>query len=144
MVSILVIDLKDSNEDIVEEILDFLSKKRHCKICGTSRSAFPDKTEKDILSFPGLEIRLNEQTVIRNGVPVHLSHYEFFTLYYLARHPKWVFTKKQIYEAVWKQPGENCEAAVSSVISQIRKKLNSEGGKEGYIKTVINSGYKFE
>lgn len=100
--------------------------------------------DRNVLSFPGLEIRLKEQIALRDGEPVHLSHYEFFTLCYLAQHPGWVFTKRQIYEAVWKQPGENCEASVSSVISQLRKKLDPANPRKGYIRTIINSSYKFE
>ena len=94
--------------------------------------------------FPGLELRIKEQAVYRNNELIPLSHYEFFTLYYLAKHPGWVFRKKQIYEAVRNDPGENCGAAVSSVISQLRRKLWPENPKGGYIKTVHNSGYKFE
>lgn len=97
-----------------------------------------------ILSFSGLEIHLKEQTVYKDGVRVPFSHYEFYTLYYLAKHPGWVFTKKQIYEAVWKQPAENYEAVVTNTISHIRKKFHQESPKDGYIKTVVNSGYKFE
>lgn len=96
------------------------------------------------LSFPGLDIHLKEQTVYKDGVLIPLSHYEFFTLYYLAKHPGWVFTKEQIYEAVWKQPSENCETSVTNVISHIRRKLNQKNSNAGYIKTVVNSGYKFE
>ena len=93
----------------------------------------------DILTFPNLEIRINEQAVYYNGIPVPLTHHEFFTLLYLAQHPSWVLSKEQIYEAVWKENPEHCGAAVANVISQIRRKLG-----EGYIKTVIGSGYKFE
>lgn len=63
---------------------------------------------------------------------------------YLARHPGWVFTKQQIYEAVWHDPEGDCNTAITNVISQIRKKLNPYAPKNGYIKTVVNSGYKFE
>ena len=34
----------------------------------------------DILTFPNMEIRINEQTVYHNGIPVPLTHHEFFTL----------------------------------------------------------------
>lgn len=101
-------------------------------------------TSKDVLSFSGLEIFVKEQTVCKDGLLVPLSYYEFFTLYFLAQYPRWVFSKKQIYEAVWKQPGEKCEAVVANVISRIRRKLNPENPKDGYIKTIINSGYRFE
>ena len=41
----------------------------------------------DILTFSNLEIRINEQTAYHNGLPVPLTHHEFFTLRYLAEHP---------------------------------------------------------
>lgn len=99
--------------------------------------------ECTVITFPGLEIRIQEQTVYQNGTAVPLSHYEFFTLCYLAKHPGWVFTRGQIYEAVWNEPGEYCNAAVSNVISQLRRKLWPENPRGGYIRTVHNSGYKF-
>lgn len=93
----------------------------------------------NVLTFSGLVVHMKEQTVYQNGEEVSLTHYEFFTLAYLTQHPGWVFSKEQIYEEVWKENPEHCGVAVANVISQIRRKLG-----EGYIKTVIGSGYKFE
>lgn len=92
----------------------------------------------DILTFPGLEICINEQTVYHNNQLVSLTHHEFFTLLYLTRHPGWVFSREQIHETVWKESGDG-GAVVTNVVSQIRKKIGDR-----YIKTVIGSGYKFE
>lgn len=92
----------------------------------------------DILTFLNLEIRINEQTVYHNGIPVPLTHHEFFTLLYLAQHPSWVLSKEQIYEAVWKENPEHCGPSVTNVVSQIRRKIG-----DGYIETVVGSGYRF-
>ena len=48
------------------------------------------------------------------------------------------FPKEQIYEAVWKEPGDKCGSAVVNVVSQIRRKIGDE-----YIETVVGSGYRF-
>lgn len=93
----------------------------------------------NVLSFPNLEIHLKEQTVYLNHALIPMTHHEFFTLTYLAQHPGWVLSKEQIYEAVWKESGTNCRAAVTNVVSQIRRKIG-----EGYIRTVVGSGYRFE
>ena len=93
----------------------------------------------DILTFHNLEIRINEQTVYHNGIPVPLTHHEFFTLLYLAQHPSWVLSKEQIYEAVWKAAPEHCGAAVANVVYSLRRKIG-----DGYIETVVGSGYKFQ
>lgn len=92
----------------------------------------------DILTFPKLEIRINEQTVYQNNHPIPLTHHEFFTLLYLAQHPSWVLSKEQIYEAVWKANPEHYGAAVANIISQLRRKIG-----DGYIETVVGSGYRF-
>lgn len=77
----------------------------------------------NILTFPNLEIRINEQTVYHNGIPVPLTHHEFFTLLYLASHPSWVLSEEQIYEAVWKADPEHCGAAVANVVYSLRRKI---------------------
>lgn len=77
----------------------------------------------DILTFPNLEIRINEQAVYYNGIPVPLTHHEFFTLLYLAQHPSWVLSKEQIYEVVWKANPEHCGAAVANVVYSLRRKI---------------------
>ena len=88
----------------------------------------------------GLELHLRKQTVKWQGQPLHLTHLEFFTLAYLARHPGWIFTQEQIYEAVWHEFPEDCGAAVVNIISQLRRKM----GPGNPIRTVPHSGYKFE
>lgn len=96
------------------------------------------KEEPAVLRSSNLEIYVREQKVYCGGSLVRLSYHEFFTLLYLARHPGWVLSKEQIYEAVWNVPGEGCGTAVTNVISQLRRKIGTE-----YIETVIGSGYKF-
>jgi DNA-binding response OmpR family regulator len=139
-----MITLTEQDAITSQDIVDFIREKKACAV----QEILPYDTESNqnspTLSFPSLEIRLNEQTVSRDGVVIPLGHYEFFTLYYLARHPGWVFTREQIYEAVWRELGETGEAVVTNVISQLRHKLWPENPKDGYIRTVRHSGYKFE
>ena len=86
----------------------------------------------DILTFSNLEIRINEQTVYHNVIPVPLTHHEFCILLYLAQHPSWVLSKEQIFEAVWKADPEQCGAAVANVVYSLRRKIG-----EGDIETVV-------
>lgn len=61
-----------------------------------------------------------------------------FTVLHLAEHPSWVLSQSAIYEAVWKEPGDKCQAAVVNVMGSIRRKIG-----DGYIETVVGSGYRF-
>ena len=91
-----------------------------------------------------LQILLPEKMVYRGGKEILLNRHEFDTLVYLARHPGWVRSKEQIYEAVWTEEVMNYENAVMWCISQLRKKLEPDPDRLQYIHTVKGMGYKFE
>ena len=96
-----------------------------------------------VLSFPNLDIHLKKQKIYLNGKENFLNRHEFDVLVYLARHPGWVRSKEQIYEAVWTEEVMNYENAVMWCISQLRKKLGNNPKGSPYIKTVWGMGYKF-
>lgn len=129
----MIITFSDSEEHIMQKIMDVLRDEPAVE------HPLEPSYASNVLTFSGLVVHLKEQTVYRNGEKVPLTHHEFFTLAYLIQHPGWVFSKEQIYKEVWKENSEHCGTPVINVISQIRRKLG-----EGYIKTVIGSGYKFE
>lgn len=124
---IMIITFSDSEEHIMQKIMDALRD--------VSEVEHPLE-QSCILTFD-LKIHLKKQTVHRDGERIPMTHHEFFTLAYLAQHPGWVFSKEQIYEAVWKENGDQCGTAVANVISQIRRKIG-----DGYVRTVIGSGYQ--
>ena len=113
---LLILSVTNGEEQILDRIKDFLAEEPGIEIVE------PPAT-KHILTFLGLELHLRKQTVKWRGQPLHLTHLEFFTLAYLARHPGWVFTQEQIYEAVWHEFPEDCGAAVVNIISQLRRKM---------------------
>lgn len=127
----MLLTFSDSEENIMNKVLAAVEGEPTMEHISSSYNP-------PILTFPNLEIRINEQTVYHNGIPVPLTNHEFFTLLYLASHPSWVLSQSMIYEAVWKAPPENCGSAVTNVISQLRRKIG-----DGYIETVIGSGYRF-
>ena len=100
------------------------------------------RVETDVLSFPGLKIRLPERMVILNETSLLLSSKEFDTLVYLAAHPDWVFSRKQIYENVWSDVTGDADNAVMCLIYGLRKKMAAKS-KYQYIQTVHGVGYRF-
>lgn len=131
MVNVLMIE---ADKSLLQDVVKYLSDNVQCQV---TKLSVPGE-QRNILTFPNLEIRINEQTVYHNGIPIALTHYEFFTLLYLAQHPSWVLSKEQIYEAVWKADPEHCGAAVANVVYYLRRKIG-----DGYIETVVGSGYRF-
>ena len=143
---ILVLEISKSESEgaILQEFMGLLSEKTGVQAIDLlQESEERGITAPQVLTFSDLEIRIKEQAVYKGGIHIPMSHYEFFTLCYLAKHPGWVFTKQQIYEAVWGELEGNGMAAVTNIVSQIRKKLNPDDPTHGFIQTVVNSGYKF-
>ncbi len=76
-----------------------------------------------------------------NGAPVDLTAHEFDIVELLTRHPKKVFTKQEIFEAVWRQDYFVEDKTINVHISNIRAKLRPTG-TDGYIQTVWGIGFK--
>lgn len=136
MGKLLILSVPDYEEHILDKIMELIADEPEFIHLAPS-------LPQSALSFPGLEIRLKEQTVYCNSTLIALTYHEFAVLTYLARHPGWVFSAHQIYEAIWRKDSEHCGTAVASVIGQIRRKLTPDTPKGGYIRTVLGSGYKF-
>ena len=101
-------------------------------------------TESDeVLEYSGLCIDSLRHQASYQGQGISLTeNYEFHTLAYLASQPGRVFTKEQIYQAVWKEEPVDVSSAVFCIIGNIRQKLRKVTKKE-YIQTVWGIGYKF-
>ncbi len=97
-----------------------------------------------VLSFPGLEIRQHQRQVLRDGKDINLTRLECSTLVLLASNPGIVLTKTQIFEAVWNMDSDSCHSSISTVICNLRKKIEPDSQNPTYIKTVLGVGCKFD
>ena len=95
----------------------------------------------EAISIKDLYIHPGRREVLLNGKPLHLTYTEFGVLHFLARRPRWVFTRYQIVDAIRGEHYAVTERAVDVQIAGLRKKLGTAGA---YIKTVRGVGYKFE
>ncbi|RRK34061.1 DNA-binding response regulator [Schaedlerella arabinosiphila] len=126
------------NSEILHEMITFLKEKSQYQSMNLSMPS-------NILSFSGLEIHLREQTVYLHHKSVPMTYYEFKALCFFVQHPKWVLTKKQIYEAVY-HCGilEDIDNIVYCLIHNLRNKIEIDPRHPEYIHTVRGIGYKFE
>ena len=93
------------------------------------------------LRFRDWVLDLDEMTLTAAGRPVSLTAHEFKIVELLAGRPKRVFTKQQIYEAVWQEAYAVEDKTITVHISNIRAKLRPSG-TDGYIQTVWGIGFK--
>ena len=82
--------------------------------------------------------------VIVDGKTVFLRAKEMKLLCLMAEHPKWIFTKEQIYEAIYNEIYNTSNAnIVYCLIRDLRKKLKIDSDNYGYIQTIKDIGYRF-
>ena len=93
------------------------------------------------LRYRNWVLNLEEMTLTAAGQPVSLTAHEFKIVELLASRPKRVFTKQQIYEAVWQENYAIEDKTITVHISNIRAKLRPSG-TDGYIQTVWGIGFK--
>ena len=110
--------------------------RRYCKL-GSNVS-------EDNLKIDGLEINNKTKEVFVDGEPIKLTPIEYKLLFFLATNKGQVFSIKQIYENVWKEPFDGYEKKVVVHISHIRDKIEINPKEPKYIKAVWGLGYKIE
>ncbi|MCI8881064.1 MAG: response regulator transcription factor, partial [Clostridiaceae bacterium] len=82
---------------------------------------------KELLRYQDWVLNLEEMTLTAAGQPVNLTAHEFKIVELLAGRPKRVFTKQQIYEAVWQETCAVEDKTITVHISNIRAKLRPSG-----------------
>lgn len=99
--------------------------------------------ENETLLFEEMSISRATREVFINESPIELTAKEFELLYFLAKHPGQVFTKKQIYNQVWQEEYAFDDNNIMVHIRRLRKKIEPDLEHPSYIQTVWGVGYKF-
>ncbi len=105
------------------------------------RSAQREEVSENI-EYKELVINITDYTVTYKDVKIEMPPKEIELLYYLASHPKKVFTRQQLLEQVWGFEYFGDSRTVDVHIKRIREKVG--GNDQWNIKTVWGIGYKFE
>ena len=102
-----------------------------------------EAVSEEILRCGDLSIDLRLRRVSRDGTEISLTPKEFDILYFLARNRGEVFTKEQIYQAVWESDYLLDDSNIMAFIRKLRKKIEPNPDAPRYILTIWGIGYKF-
>ena len=100
-------------------------------------------TGSEIICCGTLSIDLRLRRVSRDGKEIALTPKEFDILCFLARNRGEVFTKEQIYQAVWENDYLLDDSNIMAFIRKLRKKIEPNPDSPEYILTIWGIGYKF-
>ena len=98
---------------------------------------------EETLAFAGIEMNTATHRVMRGGRAVHLGPTEFRLLRFLIEHPRRVFARDQIIDAVWGHDVYVDDRTVDVHIRRLRKALNGPGEVDP-IRTVRAAGYALD
>jgi DNA-binding response OmpR family regulator len=88
------------------------------------------------LRFGAIQFDVAARLVTNNGEEQHLTATEFDIAVHLLEHPKQVFTRGQLLQAIWGYTDTSGERTVDSHIQAVRRKLGAT-----FVRTVHGVGY---
>ncbi|WP_194192542.1 winged helix-turn-helix domain-containing protein [Clostridium chrysemydis] len=95
------------------------------------------------LDYKNININYSKRTIYIDEKEVKLTPKEFDILYVLASNRGTIFSKEEIYEAVWKTDYVVDDSNIMAHIRRLRKKIEKDTVNPKYIITVWGVGYKF-
>lgn len=129
-----------------EELLEGVEKLMNGKVTTLLLELGTDEAvlaPKDTILCGTLAIYPKLRKVTRDNEEVSLTPKEFDILYFLARNRGEVFTKEQIYRAVWSEDYLLDDSNIMAFIRKLRKKIEPDPDAPKYILTIWGIGYKF-
>jgi DNA-binding response OmpR family regulator len=107
------------------------------------RRAELDVVSDQQLSFDELVIDSSSRDVIRNDEPLRLTAREFDLLWFMARHPRRVFSREQLMRRVWGYASAVDTGTVTVHMRRLREKIEEDPSRPRHLETVWGVGYRF-
>ena len=108
------------------------------------RRAGPVTTPTARLAFADVVLDGASREVTKAGVPVTLTAREFDLLWFLASHPRHVFSRDQLMDRVWGYAAAVDTGTVTVHIRRLREKIETDPAQPHHLQTVWGVGYRFD
>ena len=131
-----------AKEELVEGLEELMNGTVSTLMIELGEQAAPTAVN-DVIQCGALIIDVRARKVIRSNTEITLTPKEFDILYFLARNRGEVFTKEQIYQAVWENDYLLDDSNIMAFIRKQKKKIEPNPDAPEYILTIWGIGYKF-
>lgn len=101
-----------------------------------------NSSEEEKLIFSDVELYRDSRRVVKNGREIRLPNREFLLLQLFFENPDKVFSKKELFEKVWKCKYMDDSATVIVHINRLREKVEDDPQSPKLIETVWGAGYR--
>jgi len=96
----------------------------------------------DRLAFGDVELERATREVRKAGVELRLTAREFDLLWFLASHPRRVFSRDQLMASVWGYTAAVDTGTVTVHVRRLREKVEDHPSEPRYLETVWGIGYR--
>lgn len=100
--------------------------------------------QQSILHVGNVTLNLRSREALVADQPLTLARKEFDLLAQLMAQPHRVFSKEELYNAVWHEDYLGAENTLNVHLSHLRTKLNTDATPTNYIQSVWGIGVRFE
>ncbi len=107
------------------------------------RRAEPESVSAERLTFDGLVIDSASREVRKNDSPLRLTAREFELLWFVASHPRRVFSREQLMRRVWGYSAALDTGTVTVHVRRLREKIEDDPSRPRHLETVWGVGYRF-
>ncbi|MBO4809880.1 MAG: response regulator transcription factor [Lachnospiraceae bacterium] len=112
---------------------------RYSRLVGSAEAK-----QNETIEIRGLKIDKAARRVFVDGEEKTFTGKEFELLTYLAENPNRVFSKEDIFRAIWGMESYGDIATVTVHIKKIREKIEYDTANPQYIETIWGVGYRFK
>ena len=107
------------------------------------RRAEPDAAAEARLSYGGLVIDSSTREVTKGEESLRLTAREFDLLWFLASHPRRVFSREHLMRRVWGYSAALDTGTVTVHMRRLREKIEEDPSRPRHLETVWGVGYRF-
>ena len=107
------------------------------------RRAGPHEAGGEQLAVNDLVIDQRTREVSKGDRELKLTAKEFDLLWFLARHPRQVFSRDQLMDRVWGYTSALDTGTVTVHVRRLREKIEDDPAHPRYLQTVWGVGYRF-
>jgi two-component system response regulator ResD len=99
--------------------------------------------EGERITFGPFEIDCSARELRRDATLLSLTAKEFDLLWFLASHPRRVFSRDQLMDGVWGYTTALDTGTVTVHVRRLRQKIESDPSRPRFLETVWGVGYRF-
>ena len=107
------------------------------------RRAGSPAAAQERLAFEGLELDAGTREMRKEGVELKMTAKEFDLLWFLASHPRKVFSRDQLMSRVWGYEAARDTGTVTVHVRRLREKIEDAPSRPRFLQTVWGVGYRF-